>query len=45
VKFRKDFYEEDRRVEKRDSSSIKAWMKEKEVSIVENGRNKVTHLV
>ena len=41
VNFRKDFYEEDRVVSKRDAADIKDWMREKEVTIIENGRNKV----
>ena len=42
TKIRKDFYNEDQRVAARDPAELKNWMTEKEVSIIENGRNKVT---
>ena len=41
IEIRKDFYEEDRKVSKRDKSEIKEWLREKEITIEEKGRNKV----
>ena len=41
IEIRKDFYEEDRKVSKRDKSEIKEWLNEKEITIEEKGRNKV----
>ena len=41
LEIRKDFYEEDRKVSKRDKSEIKEWLREKEITIEEKGRNKV----
>lgn len=41
LEIRKDFYEEDRKVAKRDKSEIKEWLNEKEITIEEKGRNKV----
>ena len=42
VPFEKDFYREDHAVADRDPKDIKYWMREKEVTITENGKNKVT---
>ena len=42
VPFEKDFYREDPAVADRDPKDIKDWMREKEVTITENGKNKVT---
>ena len=43
VEIRKDFYDEDRKVSKRDKGEIKDWLREKEITIEEKGRNKVKH--
>ena len=41
VPFEKDFYREHQVVAERDPQSIKNWMREKEVTVTENGKNKV----
>ena len=38
--FKKDFYDEDEKVMERSGGEIKDWLKEKEVTIIENGKNK-----
>ena len=40
AEFKKDFYEEDEKVMARSGGEIKDWLKDKEVTIIENGKNK-----